>query len=74
MNYIDRDTKEKFGFDFLEDIVSWIGKNLSPEKVFDEKDLLAWARDHNKPDDIFSDTELQKWAEDNDYIADSGND
>ena len=32
-----------FGWNFFDQIVEWIGDNLEPEDVFDEKALSAWA-------------------------------
>jgi hypothetical protein len=29
----------------LEEAIAWIGKNLTPEEVFQERDLQTWAED-----------------------------
>ena len=46
-----------FGWEFFDDIVDWVGDNLSPHDVFDEKDLETfckeWAKDNNFVEDIY---------------------
>jgi len=37
-NAIDKSLKQDYGW-----LVNWIGKNMSPEDVFDEKVLADWA-------------------------------
>lgn len=36
---------EIIGNGLLEDAITWIKKNLSPEDVFDETDLVTWAEE-----------------------------
>ena len=36
----------------LDEIISWIKRNLTPEDVFDEEDLIEWAEENGYlPDD-----------------------
>lgn len=37
---------EEIFADKLEDVISWIKGNLSPEEVFDEDQLEAWAKEN----------------------------
>jgi hypothetical protein len=43
---------QDFGRTFLETIVSWIGKTMKPNDVFNEKQLANWAesRGYEKPE------------------------
>lgn len=43
----DRDFLEKVvGLTVLEAAVEWIGDNLAPEEVFNDRELEAWASAH----------------------------
>ena len=38
--------EKDFGYNFLDDIIDWISKYLSPSDVFSEADLNQWAEDN----------------------------
>ena len=60
-----------FGFVFFDDIVDWVGNNLDPSDVFDEKELNEWATDNNFVEDIYDEDYLIDWAETNGYIKET---
>lgn len=35
------------GNNFLQVAIEWIGKNMNPDDVFDEKDLSNWAEEND---------------------------
>ena len=63
-----------FGYVFFDDIVDWVGGNLSPHDVFDEKELEAfckeWTGVYFNPEDVFSESILNVWAKDNNFVED----
>jgi hypothetical protein len=58
--------KEIISTSLLEDSISWIASNLSPDDVFDDKTLLAYAA-QDKVENVFTESELEEWAENNGY-------
>lgn len=50
----------------LENAISWIGRNMDVEEVFDEKKILEAASNYD-PSDVFKNSELELWAESNGY-------
>ena len=60
-----------FGYVFFDDIVDWVGDNLSPHDVFDEKELNEWATDNNFVEDIYDEDYLIDWSETNGYIKET---
>lgn len=51
----------------LDTAIQYIGKEFSPDEVFDERKLTEWAQSMTV-DSIFPEKELQEWAEANGYV------
>lgn len=50
----------------LENAMSWIGANMNPDDVFDEKTLKNWAKNFDA-EDVCDRSALEYWAEQNGY-------
>jgi len=68
MESFERELKDKFDFDLLNDILEWIKENMEPVEVFGKEELKTHINDNFTPDEMFNDRELGEWAEDNSYI------
>lgn len=62
----DKDFLNSVVSDLLDDACAWIGDNLEPDDVFNEKKLKDWAAGLT-PEEIFPVNELREWAESNGY-------
>jgi len=64
---------DKFGRDFLDEIVDWIANNLEPAEVFSADSLRDWADSHDfiHANDVepanCKERDLEAWARDEGY-------
>ena len=63
MSTVSQDNR--FGGEFLSQIVDWISENMEPDDVFSREKIISKTKELSPaPDDLFSDEELYNWASD----------
>jgi hypothetical protein len=65
--YISVRDQERFGRDFLQDILTWVADHMAIDEVFDKETITAWVTNNCTPDEIFDEIELGAWALRNGY-------
>lgn len=58
---------KKFGNEFLQNIIDWVGANCNITDVFTTRSIRDAASEYD-PSEVFSDTVLARWADEHGYV------